>query len=289
MNYLKRKNVFQFFVVILLACSCCYSTTVVFSVTPYGLLVGTESGELPTYVGSFAGTKRTGPSVEKAIIIQHRLVVTSLNLADAEITQAGKPNYVFRYHFKTWIAAIEKKCPKDVSAYALTSLIEGESRTTFKDFDKFIAGRAFNRNTTPNPFIEYYVAGYQTATPVITRIYFKIDWDKHRLVGPSVERIHPDHDPRVNFAFLVAGRNEVGTQMQDKKSDAYKEMSRMIPQELPKLLSEQDLTLSEATNACLAVLRYETNHQKPLVAPPYAILTIPPLGMGSVTRSIYAH
>jgi hypothetical protein len=258
------------FSMILLVCSFCHATTVAFVVTPYGILVGTDSGN----------TDRSQRRINKAIIIQRRLVVTSVGAADIDFDS-------FYYHFIEWIAAVEKKCPKNVSVSALTSLLEVESRATFKDFDRIIASGALDRKKTPYFFIQYFVTGYQSGIPTMTTVYFKIDWKKRRLTGPVVEEIYPSHNSRVDFGFFGGGYNEVFSELQDRKSDAYKEMLALIPNELPKLLSQQNLSLSEGTNACLAAMRYEAKHHKPLVAPPYVMTTIPPLGMGTTTQTTY--
>jgi len=272
MSYSKRHKAFPSLVLVLSLCSgCCHATTVVIAITPRGLIVGTDSGH----------TVQAPPRVGKAIIVQHRLVVTSVSLVDAELTNTRPPHDGFRYHFTKWMIAVEKKCPDNVSVSQLTSLLEIESRITFKNFDRIIASGTLDRKKTPDPLVEYYVAGYQAGIPTVTHIYFQIDWENRRLMEPIVVEVHPDHNPRADVGFFVGGIHEVGTQIKDRDSDAYKEMFAVMPNELPRILSQQELSLSEATNASLAVLRYEAKHHKPLVAPPFVIVTIPPLGMGA--------
>ena len=50
------------------------------------------------------------------------------------------------------------------------------------------------------------------------------------------------------------------------KGESYKEIAAVLPNELPKLIAGKDLTLNEATNVCLAVLRWEHKYHEGFVA-----------------------
>jgi len=270
-------------VLMLFVCSCCCcATTLIVAVTPYGIIIGTDSKAYTTSFGGFNGKAILG--IKKATIVQN-LVVATADLAALNIFYE-KSGSVFSYNFTNWIADINKHCPKNVSVSALTSILEVKSRGTFSNFDKYIAGGAIDRDKTPDPYIEYVIAGYQSGIPTITHIYFHVDWKNKRLVGPGIEEIHPDHHPK-DFGLYGAGWREVLTEIQDRNSDAYKEMFALAPKELSKLTSNQGLSLGEAQMLCLSILRYETKHHEEFVAPPYILITIPPFGMGAISRRAY--
>jgi|SRR5208282_4616345 len=288
MSYSRNYKTFPVLPLILLVCSFCGATTLVFCVTPHGIIVATDSMASNFSVGRAGKSVQPYQRVKKAIIVQDRIVVATVNMTIMDFSHTGHPEDAIRYNFTQWMAEVDEQCPKNVSVSALTSLLEIKSRTTFENVNKAIAGGAFNQKKPSQPFVEYFIAGYQSGIPTITHLYFNIDWDKNRLTDPIIGEIHPDHDPRVDFGFGVAGRADVIDQLRNRESDGYKEMLDLIPHELPKVISEQDLSIREATNLCLAVLRYETRHNNSLVGAPYVIITIPPLGGGAPSRVVYS-
>jgi len=257
----------------------CRATSAVVVVTPYGVVIGIDS--------KIVRDRRVrGPPVpqDKAVIVQDRLVVAIVGEVNFA-AQKGKERV--EYKFEDWIQAIKGKCPQNMSVFALTSLIESVSRSTFRNYDRFVRAGAFERdNSIP---IQYLVAGYDSGIPNITRVYFEIDWAKLQLKGPEKKVEHPNANSKVDFDFLVDGQNDIVKQLANRESGGYKEMLALAPNEIPKLVSGKNLTLIEGRKACRAALRYETNHHKDKVGPPYVIFVIPPFGMGGVTRELYPH
>jgi hypothetical protein len=248
-----------------------YATTVVIVVTPEAIIVGADGKTISRITG------KSGP-VKKAFIIQHRLIVTALGNANVGMGWDNGPQIDFR--FAKWIMNIDKKCPKDVSVAELTRMIEKESTFAFKDADLFIADGAFDRQYPQKSFLDFIISGYEAGIPTITRVKFEIDWEKRHLNAPIVTQEHPRTNQRADFDFFVYGRRRFdGNELINRKGDGYKELLAVIPKELPKLSAMQNLTLHEATNVCLAILRVNSKHFDDVGAP-YSITSTVPLGIG---------
>jgi hypothetical protein len=259
---------------------------VVFAVTPTGILVATDSKGVRISGGD---TRRPLGSIEKAFIIQDRLVVASVGTAVMNFTRPGHPEDSTRYNFAEWMTEIKKECPRNLSVSALTSLIESKSRNTFKNVSKVIASGTLDRKKTFDPLIEYYVAGYDTGVPSITHIYYRVDWENRRLSDPVTEVVHPSKNaPGVDNDFFDVGITEVGAEIADAKGNAYKELLSMIPNEMPKLYAGKILSIPEATDSCLAVLRYQTKHHPTFVGPPFVVTIIPLDGKERAIRTVYS-
>lgn len=232
------------------------------------------------------------PDQRKAIIIQDRVVLATVGISnlngEMDEVQPGTnktKKIVFSYNLAPWMKDIQNKCPKNVTVSALTQIVEETSRNTFKDFDAAVARWVVaHTKVVPNPFVEYFVIGYESGTAIVNHVYFKIDLRNSGLKGPIFESIsYAKND------FLVFGKDRVLLAKRDQKSDTYKDLLALIPTELPKALAKQDLSISEATNVCLGVLRFEAKYEGETVAPPYVIITIPPIGMGSAYSRTYAN
>jgi hypothetical protein len=260
-------------VVLLLHCNL-MATTVVYVVAPEGIVIGADSKLVGTSLGG--NMSEPLPGVRKIAVIQNRLVVASVGIDVAEVWGKKENRIVFSYNFQTWIARIEKTCPHDVSVSAVTQLIKSESEKTFKDAAQFFVNDPA-RLRGEDVGIEYLVAGYENRSPVVNYVHFKFDWNNMRLNGPIVERTYPGDK------VLVFGKREITDSMGDPKSQPYKELLSVIPNELPKIVADQSLNRNEAVASCIAVLKYETKHNEATVGPPYIITVISPFGLSQKT------
>jgi hypothetical protein len=163
-----------------------------------------------------------------------------------------------------------------VSVSALTQLIKSESEKTFKDAAQFFVNDPA-RLRGEDTGIEYVVAGYGNLHPVVNYVHFKFDWNNMRLSGPTVEQEYPGNDA------LVFGKREITDRLGDPKSQSYKELLSIIPNELPKFVANQSLNRNEAVAFCIAVPKYETKHNEATVGPPYVISAISPFGVSQKT------
>jgi|GEM_PF-6332459 hypothetical protein len=274
-------------ILVLLCANYSAATTLVFLVTHSSIIVGADSKVMAPKGNRI---RRTSPSgINKAVIVRDLFVVAAGNLSSEDIFTKDHVSKVFSYDFAKWIVKVQEKLPKNLSIPVLTHVIESESGITFKNFDKYIAGGALSGNYAPDPLIEYFIVGYESGIPTINDVYFRIDRNKNHLEGPTVDPVYPNNKAGLSYNLHVACTRDVIVDLNAGKRETSEELGAMIPKELPKLLSRQDLSLSEGINVCLAILRYEARHHKDFVAPPYTITVVPPLGMGGITQATYSN
>lgn len=279
---LKNHKPFPFVLLLLFGLCYCHATTVVFVVTSSGIFVGADSKVLER------GGVRMGCPItqnpDKASVVQDRLIVATLATASIDL-HSRRTGESICYDFTEWIANVKKKCPKDVTVTALTGIVKSESSIAFKNIDKPLAAGAFGTiKQASNPLIGYFVAGYENGVPVINGVEYHVDWHTVHLNPAIVVLEHVNHQEGIDKNLHVFGWNDFVYVVKSGKGESYKEIAAVLPNELPKLIAGKDLTLNEATNVCLAVLRWEHKYHEGFVAPPYIIWTIPPFGMGSVIR-----
>jgi hypothetical protein len=262
---------------LLFVCRDSWATSAVLIVIPGHIFIGTDS------VNEWAPIPGSGPMsiphIDKTAVIRGKFVISTLGLIAFPVyTRGSDHKLIFNYNFADWISNIQKHLPAKLSVSMLTNIVERESGIAFKDFDNVIAGGAISRDyPSPNFFVEYYIAGYERGVATINRVHFRLDWNKYHLDGPTVTPIDPDHQRRLDNDLLIDGINgfKFAEQLNDTKSEAYKELIAKIPKEWPRFLSDQDLSVVEATTICLAMLRYQTKHNEGQVVPPYIIIDVP--------------
>lgn len=265
------------------------ATTFVFVITPRGIVVGSDS-KLTITIYERAGLPKNWPNkLDKTAIIQDRLFVGDVNIEGLYFFgPLPEKRDVINYNFTNWIKNVDKECPPNVSVSTLTTIVESESRVAFHDFNQGLRdGTIALENDLPDPYIEYFIAGYEADVPIINHVYFRLYRNQKRLEGPFIEPMHPPTKKVRYKNFYVFGWNDIADDLANRNGQSYKDMLPAIPNELPKLLAGNDLTVKEATKICLAVLRWEQKHHARIVGPPYLIDVIAPFGMGGVTRTTY--
>src|SRR5258708_3065512 len=105
------------------------ATTVVYVVSAHGIVIGADSKLVGVSLGG--NVPVTPLDFGKTAVVQGRIVVASIGIDFADVWGKKENKVVFSYNFQTWVAGIEKQCPRAVSVSALTRLIKTETENTF--------------------------------------------------------------------------------------------------------------------------------------------------------------
>lgn len=288
MTNLRNKVSLHTILAIVLLCGKLSATTVVFVITPEGIIIGADSKGMGENFGGFPAS--SAGLIKKTAVIKDRIIVATVNLDKASIYGSHGAKLILDYDFAKWISDIEKKCAENVSVSTLANIIETEGGKTFDKLNPALSTGAFTGQNPPDPFVDYYIAGYENRMPVVLRVYFSIDNVRGRMKFPVRETIHPypKGKPDRDFFVVGAGQNFVTAELAKGKGRTYEEFKAMVPAELFKVLAGDPLTMSEAINFCLATLRFEHKHNSERVAPPYVIKVIPTLAMGGIREMSYS-
>jgi hypothetical protein len=224
------------------------ATTVVVTVTPLGIVMGTDS----KYVRTARNISPVGEGVtDKAVIIQNHIAVASLGQADILVGSV-------HYNFLDWIADIQSRLSKEVSVDEFASVIETESTAAFGTFHVVLEhGSMVQKDELQScePFIQYVVAGFQDNKPKIYVISWEIDWIAKNLVGPK--KILLSDRSVGNVQFYAFGVEEALKDTLNPGSFAYKQALADSPDEFTALLAKRAVTLDGSIALARTFIRIE--------------------------------
>lgn len=250
------------------------ATTVIFIVTPQGIVAGAD--QLVTEIGlspTIAPEERTGT---KVLILKNRFIVASVGSQNVQWSQNGTTKVL--YDFIPWVRAIEPNLAADVSVSSLASIIENEASATFKRIgidEKIKAGAIPHTRATDKDFINYLIAGYDSGIPYLYHIGFNFDWCNNRLAEPMVETLLPDKASRVDFGFQMYGVTNAIKDFSNPKSYAYERLMTQEPVAFKKLLSLNSLTTKEAESIVKVLIRTQAKVNPSDVGSESIVLSLP--------------
>jgi hypothetical protein len=132
-----------------------------------------------------------------------------------------------------------------------------------------------------NSFVRYVVAGFENRIPTIIQTYYKLDWDKNRLIGPKREVQVPEWDKTFGFTYYgnICACSGVGR----PESYAHKRILVLAPTAFKEWSTGQQLPPNHAVQLIRAWIDIETEVEPALVGLGSRIVVLPVDADGSVT------
>jgi|HubBroStandDraft_2_1064218.scaffolds.fasta_scaffold06667_5 hypothetical protein len=247
------------------------ATTVVYVVTPTGIVVGADGKGFPT------GT------VLKIVLLRGKYIVADIYAEHVKLTDTG----AVLYDFPVWIKQIDQHTHAELSMGRLTEIIKNQMPTTFAFAIKAIETGEFTKGQAVADgvdayLIQYVIAGYQNGIPTVYSLTLMPDWDTKTVNGPFQGLLKEENGQRADSYIGWRGRG-VGIQsamVADTKEQ--KELSAKIPVEFLAVGTGKDLTLHQASNVARALLGIEAEANPQYVGFPITVVTIPKIGCGFV-------
>jgi hypothetical protein len=246
------------------------ATTVVYIVTPTGIVVGADGKATPT------GT------VLKIFLLRGKYVLANVDIERAESKDGG----TVLYDFPTWTGIIDGKIRPETTVAALSLIVENEMPKTFSFAIEGIKSGAIEKGDTglEDILVSYMVAGYESGVPAIYNIWFNVDWNQKTVIGPHRVLLQPEQGQRTDSRFGLFGQHVALSQLGDAQSNAHKKAVAKLPLEYQALDAGKELTLKQASNFVRALLAIEAEANPKFVGFPITVVTIPRIGRGWVRK-----
>jgi hypothetical protein len=229
------------------------ATTIVLIVTPYGMVIGSDSKMFTTNVLGSDSSRVGEGSTKKFVIVQDRIIVASLGHSDIQRGSA-------HYNFLTWMEKLQTNLPDGISVDDLTSTIQAESAKVFAEITTALQRGIIKRHEpteTCGDFVRYVIAGYQGGAPRIQIVQYYVNWDEERLIGPQVILLDPDKQTVGNFRIHYLGIREALTNVLNRDSYAYKQTMINSPKAFRDLLAHRNVPLNETIALARAFIAVE--------------------------------
>jgi hypothetical protein len=240
-----------------------YATTVVIFVTPYGIVVGTDSK------GTVASNVCRPDSPDevrdrKAIYIGKNLLIAHVGLAQ-RFHILWPSGLVEQYRFENLVAAISKKITSKVSVTQLTRIAEAESTGPMIEIlsDMMVSGGLPLGMSNVQQFL---IAGYESGMPLIYSVNFEIG-RKH--IG--VARFTVIEQPRKKDAWgdlKTYGSDRALREIGLPNSKAHQYAFSRAPVEMDLLIKGQPLSLEQAQTVVKTAIETEIELDPQVVGPP---------------------
>jgi hypothetical protein len=204
-------------------------------------------------------------AVEKIVTLSDTVAVSTCDMYVAEgivVTDrrvSPPKNVAFDYHFREWT----KQFGGMTDARGAAAAVEQAARQTFESWWMVVAAGIFPQKPL---LAEFYVSGYSSGNPEITKVVVAIDWKTKKVLPPMTTRlpIAPADPWFVNVGCSHAGVDQVLT----KSGRPYQRALELEPDLIPKLLARQDLSLEEATAIAKALVTVEAETSPGVVGLP---------------------
>jgi hypothetical protein len=229
------------------------ATTIVLIVTPYGMVIGSDSKMFTTNVLGSDSSRVGEGSTKKFVIVQDRIIVASLGHSDIQRGTA-------HYNFLTWMEKLRTNLPDGISVDDLTSTIQTESAKVFAEIATVLQRGIIKRHEPTEAcgdFVRYVIAGYQGGVPRIQLVQYYINWDEKRLIGPETVLLDPSEQTQGNFRIHYLGIREALTNVLNRDSYAYKQTMIAAPQAFGDLLAQRNVSLDETLALTRAFINVE--------------------------------
>jgi hypothetical protein len=265
----------NYLAVAILICACFSSraiaTTVVFVVTPAGMVVGADGKAVPD-----------GTAV-KIFLLKKRLIVADI-YAEAAKTGDGATTL---YDFPVWIKQVDHSTSSKLSVNEMTEIIKDQMASTFAfAIDAIKRGEMTKEKAITSGvdtyLVQYVVAGYENGIPTVYSLTLMPDWNTKSVNGPFKVLLNPEEGQNTNSRMFWRGQGVGLKQIPTADSNEQKEFGARIPLEFQLLRSGKDLTLNQASKVARALLGIEAKVNPKVVGFPITVVTIPKIGHGSV-------
>jgi hypothetical protein len=241
------------------------ATTVVYAVTPTGMVIGADGKTVPS-----------GTAI-KIFLLRGKYVVADLYAENAKSNDGG----VMAYDFPVWIKQVDQHTDANVSVSGLAEIIKNQMTTTFAFAIDAIKTGNFTRDqavvTGVDVYIvQYVIAGYEKGIPFVHSLTLMPDWGTKTVNGPF------DVSLKEKKGLGWRGQGIALSQINIADTKEQKELSAKIPVEFNALRKGNDLTLHQASNVVRAMLGMESKSNPRYVGFPITVVTIPKIGHGWV-------
>jgi len=272
---------------VILLLSLCFAdstaaTTVVYVVTPTGIVIGADGLLLPP-AGPPLGTN--GVQVPGATTLKIRLLKKRLAVANLDIEFAKSPDLtVTLYDFQTWIKQIDEHTDAKMSVSGLTEFIKNQMRTTFAfeiaaiESHKVTKEQAVAGNIDA-PIVRYIIVGYEKGIPVGYSLTLEPNWETHTVNGPVQVLLEAPAGSKPDSYMALSGQTVGISRVFVEGTKEQKEYSARVPVE-SRLGVGKGLTLKQASNVVRALLGIEAEANPRFVGFPITVVTIPRVGNG---------
>jgi hypothetical protein len=247
------------------------ATSVVMAVTPDRIVIGADGKGSASNVATL-----------KIILLKGHLVVGDINLEHVPSEQGGTP----LYDFPTWIGEIDKQARSNLSVTALSTIIKEESPGAFTFLSRllrngFTQDQAREKGLKANLVVQYVVAGYENAIPLVRTVNINIDWQSKTLRSEET-LISPEKADSANhpYFWIFSGNGMERAWVSDSKEG--KEFSSRVPVEAQIIARHGEFTGNQASNVIRSLLSIDAEANPTGVGFPLTIVTIPRIGRGFV-------
>jgi hypothetical protein len=260
------------------------ATTVIYVVTPTGIVIGADGLLFPP-TNLPVGTDDPGATATKVILLKKHLAVASLSSA----LQKTPDLTTTLYDFQTWIKDIDKQTDEEISATGLTEYIKNQMRTTFAFeiywFENSKITRAQAPSNIDTRIVHYMIAGYEKGVPVAYSLTLDLNWETHFVDGPTQLPFEAPEEHRHDLSYVLGLGQKVGlSRISEQGTKEQKEyLDRILVES--RILSKgksESLTLKQASNVVRALLGIEAKANPRFVGFPITVVTIPKIGDGWV-------
>jgi hypothetical protein len=166
------------------------------------------------------------------------------------------------YDFPTWIAALSKTLPANVSVSQVASAIGSKSRETFAGFERaFIKTHRLPQPTSADWYqslVTYVIAGYESGQPSVLTVEFYVDWTTETLIGPIKGPLHQNVGADTNYYLAALGHNGAISNFHNERSYMHRECLSRSPRAFNKLLSDpMSLTIAESKRIAQVLIQVQ--------------------------------
>lgn len=256
-----------------------FATTAVFILSPKQIVAGTD--RLTTVPGP-AGEVVEDVPARKLALIDGRFMVASVGV---ERLRSGARQGELLYDFTKWISRVESEIGPNDSIRQLANVIEEESSRTFTaavPIEKLMkTGALPHTEGLDKLLVQYLIAGYEQGVPTIIQVYYELEWDGRRLVGPTRKDEFP-RPPAAESGVYFAGHTSALRNMADPQSYPYSRMMSLAPAAFKKMLSHEQTSPEEAVQAVRALIGIETAAEPAKVGRGSTVVLLPAQGKGSM-------
>jgi hypothetical protein len=270
MNYLRMFPLGTLF--LFLATSQLEATTVVFVVTPTGMVIGADSKTQPSGMAT------------KIFLLKDRLAVADLYAETAKINDRTTT----LYDFPAWVKQIDHNTSPKVSVSEMTEIIKDEMTSTFAfAIDAIKSGELTEAQAVAEGFgaylVQFIIAGYQQGVPTVYSLTLVPDWNTKTVNGPFEVRLNPEKGQNTNSRVFWRGQGIGIKRVMIANSKEQRKLAARIPVEFQALRNSKILTIHQASNIARALLGVEAESNPKYVGFPVTLVTILKIGRATVS------
>jgi hypothetical protein len=201
----------------------CFCTTAVVILAPNAIVSGTDRLGMNLHASTGVATATT--TATKIVLLRSRFVVACIGLERLSSHKA------VLYAFPHWIRGIESQVSPNTSVLQLVKIIEKESSRTFTEtipIETMMKSGALKPSQSFDKFfVQFIVAGFDNKAPTLIQVFYELDWQSKRLIGPTRKIEFPLNGAK--GAVFTSGINSAIEHFRSPDTYAYKRMNVLIP------------------------------------------------------------